>query len=245
MPVFTEVCVDHIESLLIAAKAGAGRIELCSSLEVGGLTPSAGLMSLARRHCNIPVYAMIRARQGDFLFSDHDKEQMLFDIHQAKQANLDGIVIGSLHADGNIDQEFCREAVALAGPLGVTFHRAIDHCNDPIGGLDPLISLGVERVLTSGGKASAERGIETLSSMVKQANGRLSIMAGAGINQANVANIVAKTGVREVHLSGKTLRDSNMQYRNVDATMGSLDVDDFSIPVTDFDKIQAVTQLFK
>jgi copper homeostasis protein len=245
MSVSTEVCVDHIESLLIAVKAGAGRIELCSSLEVGGLTPSAGLMSLARRHCNIPVYAMIRARQGDFLFSDHDKEQMLFDIHQAKQANLDGIVIGALHTDGTIDHEFCRAAIALAGPLGVTFHRAIDHCNNLIDALEPLISLGIERVLTSGGKANAELGIETLSSMVKQANGRLSIMAGAGINQDNVAKIVANTGVREVHLSGKTLRDSKMQYRNVDATMGSLDVDDFSIPITDFDKIHAVTQLLK
>jgi copper homeostasis protein len=245
MRITTEVCIDNVESLIIATQAGAGRIELCASLEVGGLTPSIGLMSMAKRHASVPVYSMIRARQGDFLFSQSDKEQMLLEIHSARQIGLDGVVIGALNKDGTIDTEFCTEAIRLAGEMGVTFHRAIDHCNDALAGLEAILSLGAERVLTSGCAATAEQGINTLQKMVKQANGKLSVMAGAGVNATNVSDIVTQTGVHEVHLSGKSIRESHMAYRNPKATMGNREIDDFTIPITDYQLVRAVTCQFE
>ncbi|OAN14263.1 copper homeostasis protein CutC [Photobacterium jeanii] len=239
-----EVCIDNIESLHCAQQGGATRIELCSSLSLGGLTPNAGLMQLAAKHSLIPVYAMIRPRQGDFLFSDQDVEIMLADIHAAKQAKLHGVVIGALQADGHIDGDILTALTKEAGTLGVTYHRAIDQCADPFAALDAIMYAGCERVLTSGLAANAEDGIAMLKQMVNHCGDRLSIMAGAGVNASNALDIVTQTGVREIHLSGKTTRPSHMAHIAATAHMGNSDVDDFAIPVTSAEKIQAVAQLF-
>ncbi len=244
MSVLVEVCVDSLESLEIAVGAGAGRIELCSSLDLGGLTPSFGLMKQAATLSTVPVYAMIRARQGDFLFSEYDKQQMLMDIEAAKQSGIDGVVIGALLANGEVDMAFCQQAVDTANGMGVTFHRAIDHCKDPIAALEQITQLGVERVLTSGGASTAESGLEVIAQMVKNSNGRVSIMPGAGVNAGNAHLFVEQCGVTEVHLSGKSSRSTQMTYRNPNAFMGSSEVDDFDIPVTSAEKVaQAVASV--
>ncbi|WP_407332333.1 copper homeostasis protein CutC [Enterovibrio sp. 27052020O] len=231
MSVLIEVCIDSLESLPIAQTAGAGRIELCSSLATGGLTASAGYMKQAARVANIPVYAIIRPREGDFLFSSADIEIMLEDIHIAKQAGLNGVVIGALRADGKIDDVAVKAMIKVASGMGITFHRAIDHCSAPFEALEFLMTHGVERVLTSGLAKRADEGINTLKDMVRLTQGRLSIMPGAGVSPDNAKRIITETGANEIHLSGKTTRPSLMSYRNEKATMGSGE-SDFAITVT-------------
>ncbi|EMA2413806.1 copper homeostasis protein CutC [Vibrio vulnificus] len=229
-----EVCIDNIESLHNALEGGATRIELCSSLALGGLTPSYGFMTLAAKLSTVPVYAMIRPRQGDFLYSDDEFAIMQQDILSAQQAGLQGVVFGLLTADGEIDIARTRVLVELAHSLGlgVTFHRAFDQCRDPFTALEQIIDLGCERILTSGLAASAPLGKETLTQLVVQSQARLAIMAGAGVSPANVADLVLTTGVKELHLSGKHTRPSKMTFIASDSKMGAADQDDFVVPVT-------------
>lgn len=240
-----EVCIDNIESLTLAQQGGATRIELCAALALGGLTPSHGLMHMAAQTATVPVYAMIRPRQGDFLFSDQEIEIMLGDIHAARQAGLQGVVIGALSADGQVDRDILRSLVNAARGMGITFHRAIDQCIEPMAALETLMAAGCERVLTSGQHASAEAGIGALADMVQFCGDRLSVMAGAGVHAGNVREIVRNTGVKEIHLSGKSTRPSEMVHYAGKAYMGSNAVDDFAIPVTATDKIAAVAQILK
>lgn len=230
-----EVCIDTIESLHSAIAGGATRIELCSSLALGGLTPSYGLMRCAAQQSSIPVYAMIRPRQGDFLYSDDELAIMFADIKAAHQAGLQGVVLGLLTADGEVDQSRCRPLTDLAHALdlGVTFHRAFDQCCDASRALECIIELGCERVLTSGLAASAPQGCAVIAQLVAQSAGRIAIMAGAGVNAANVAQLVRSTGVTELHLSGKTTRASQMRFIAAQSKMGAADSDDYIIPVTD------------
>ncbi|MDN3680142.1 copper homeostasis protein CutC [Vibrio tapetis subsp. quintayensis] len=246
MSIELEVCIDNLESLSLAIEGGATRIELCSSLALGGLTPSYGLMRQAAKMSSVPVYAMIRPRQGDFLFNELDIECMLEDVRAAKQAGLNGIVIGVLTDTGEVDVALSKKLMAEAEGMGVTFHRAIDQSNDAIAALDAIMSLGCERVLTSGLRSNALDGAQTLKEMVLHCQGKLSIMAGAGVTAENVTTIIAATGVTEVHLSGKSTRPSNMKNQTNDTHMGNADIDDYSIPVTSSDKIRAVAaQLIK
>lgn len=242
MSINLEVCIDNLESLHLAIAGGATRIELCSSLALGGLTPSYGFMKKSAEISSIPIYAMIRPRQGDFLYSAEDIESMIEDIHIAKQAGLQGVVFGTLNAQGGIDMPSARLLMKAAGHLGVTFHRAIDQCNDYKQAIEDIAELGCERILTSGLASGAEQGIEVISDMVKCAQGRFSVMPGAGVNAKNALTIIKSTGVSEIHLSGKTTRPSHMQILADKAKMGADSVDDFTIPVTNPEIIQSVKQ---
>ncbi|WP_394153372.1 copper homeostasis protein CutC [Vibrio maritimus] len=240
-----EVCIDNIESLAYAITGGATRIELCSSLALGGLTPNAGLIKQAVQSSSIPIYVMIRPRQGDFLYDCDDVEIMAEDIRTAAKYGASGVVLGLLDKEGHVDMPHSIRLVKLARELdlGVTFHRAFDQCRHPEQALEDVIALGCERILTSGLAASASEGVATLSAMVKQAEGRIAIMAGAGVSSENVASIIASSGVNEVHLSGKSTRQSKMHYIADDAKMGASDIDDFAIPITSSEKIRAVTKV--
>lgn len=242
-----EVCIDNVESLHSAIQGGATRIELCSSLALGGLTPSYGLMKQSAKISHIPVYAMIRPRQGDFLYDPEEIAVMLEDIEAAANAGLQGVVFGLLTAQGEVDSEQSARLVQHAKQrgLGVTFHRAIDQCADFRQALNTVIELGCERILTSGLASQVEDGIDTLAEMVKLAQGRIQIMAGAGLNAENVTRIVQQTGVQEVHLSGKTTRPSHMQLQTANAKMGQANLDDFVIPVTNPQAIAQVAERLK
>ncbi len=229
-----EVCIDNLESLHYAMAGGADRIELCSSLALGGLTPSFGFMQQASRVSKIPVYAMIRPRQGDFLYSEEEIESMLLDIDAAAQAGLQGVVFGTLTAMGDIDMTHAKRLAERAHQhnLGITFHRAIDQCRDFAQAIELIAELGCERILTSGLAPRAEQGIAVLKQMVELANGRFAIMAGAGVTPDNAQTIATTTGVTQLHLSGKTTRASGMKLIAEQAKMGNQDLDDFIVPVT-------------
>lgn len=198
-----EVCVDSTAGLEIAAAAPIARIELCGPLAVGGTTPSAGLMRVAAR-MPVPVYAMIRPRDGDFEFSAADEAAMIADIHAARAAGLAGVVLGAGLPDGRLDVPLLARLSAQCAGLGRTLHRAFDLCPDPVEALDAAIGLGFERVLTSGRARSAVEGSALLADLTRYAGARISIMAGAGVSPANVRSLVETTGVREVHASCRT-----------------------------------------
>ncbi|MCV0427581.1 MAG: copper homeostasis protein CutC [Roseibium sp.] len=194
-----EVCVDTIEGAWTAAEHGADRIELCAALSEGGLTPSAGLMSAASK-LPVPVYAMIRPRTGDFRYSDAEKTLMLRDIHVARQEGLNGIVIGATTEQRKLDRDFLSTALEGAA-LPATLHRAFDILDDVEQGVEDAISLGFERILSSGQEERADQGIDRLASIAKIARGRISLMAGSGINEENVGRILSLTTVDELHAS--------------------------------------------
>lgn len=231
-----EVCIDNLESLHNAIAGGATRIELCSSLALGGLTPSYGLMKKAASISSIPVYAMIRPRQGDFLYQSDDVEAMLEDIYMAKQSNLQGVVFGALTKFGDVNLDIMTQLMREASGLGVTFHRAIDQCQDYALAIENIAELGCERILTSGLSSSAIEGKETIATMVKLAEERFSIMAGAGVSASNAKELVLNTGIKELHLSGRSTRPSAMKQISNQVQMGAQD--DFLIPVTSVDKVQ-------
>lgn len=233
-----EVCLDNLESLQYAQQGGATRIELCSALHLGGLTPTNSTMILARRLCSLPIHALIRPRQGDFLFSDHEIESMLMDVFQAKEAQLDGVVIGALNTESRLDTHVIHSLMKEAGNMSVTIHRAIDQSSALMDDLDALMTLGCHRVLTSGQASSAWEGRETLKHMVKHAQGQIRILAGGGIHAEIIPNLCKVTGVEEIHLSGKTHRISTLPQQTC-AYMGSADLDDRKIPITDTALIQA------
>ena len=218
-----EVALDSIESAITAQACGADRIELVADLGIGGITPSHGMMKVAKEQLTIPINVMIRPRRGDFFYTDAEFEMMKHDIEYAKSLNLNGVVLGILRPDGYIDTERTRQLVELARPLDVTFHRAFDMCIDPHRALDELMGLGVDTLLTSGQQASVDYGLPLITALVKQANGRIKIMPGAGINASNIKDIVAKSGAKAFHFSGMKSQPSPMRHHNPDLFMGSAD----------------------
>ncbi|SCY78692.1 copper homeostasis protein CutC [Alkaliphilus peptidifermentans] len=208
-----EVCVDSYESLLIAKEAGANRIELCSALNLGGLTPSYGLMKQASTQRDIEIFVMIRPRSGDFLYDDLEFETMKNDIVLAKEMGFDGVVTGMLLRNGRIDLKRLEEVVTIANPLKVVFHRAFDEAKEPEGDIPRLIEMGVCRILTSGQQENALLGVEYIREIQVQYGDQITIMPGAGVNSSNVTTIYEKTGCTHYHLSGKVDVGSAMVYR--------------------------------
>ncbi len=238
-----EICVDSASGAIAAQAGGADRVELCDNLLEGGTTPSAGCIKVARRGLKIGLQVIIRPRGGDFLYSPEELEVMREDIRIAKDLGADGVVIGCLTAAGDIDQARTAELVGLARPMNVTFHRAFDMCRDPGQGLEDLIALGVDRVLTSGQEATCLEGLETLAALQKQARGRIIVMPGGGITPRNVKRIVSASGVSEVHLSARRSVESGMTYRNTNVFMGgTLRPPEFSWKITDEGQVRRVVE---
>jgi copper homeostasis protein len=216
-----EVCVDSVASAVAAERGGAARVELCSNLLEGGVTPSAGLIELARARTSIGLQVMIRPRCGDFCYTVEEFETMKRDITAAKKLGADGIVVGILNADGSVDIERTRELVELARPLGVTFHRAFDMSADLFRALESICTTGAERLLTSGGKKTALQALEQIARLLEAALGRIAIMACGGINHLNAATIIEQTGVREIHVGLRSPVASPMLHRNPELSLGT------------------------
>uniref|UniRef100_A0A8C9BX92 Copper homeostasis protein cutC homolog n=1 Tax=Phocoena sinus TaxID=42100 RepID=A0A8C9BX92_PHOSS len=208
-----EVCVDSVESAVNAERGGADRIELCSGLVEGGTTPSMGVLQVVKQYVQIPVFVMIRPRGGDFLYSDREVEVMKADIRLAKLYGADGLVFGALTEDGHIDKELCMSLIAICRPLPVTFHRAFDMVHDPMAALETLLTLGFERVLTSGCDISALEGLPLIKRLIDQAKGRIVVMPGGGITDRNLQRILEGSGATEFHCSARLARDSGMKFR--------------------------------
>jgi len=231
-----EICVDNYESFFTALKSGADRIELCSSLREGGLTPSYAFMEAALK-VSPSVFMMIRPRSCDFLYTDHEIEIMHRDIYAAKKLGAPGVVFGVLTADGNINSPVMKSLVKEASGMDVTCHRAFDQVEDAFVAVDSLIELGVKRILTSGQAENPYDGMDMLQKVVAHAQKRVMIMA-AGVTPATVKEIIIKAGVDEVHSAAATSRKSNMSYVKSDAQMGH--GEDFRMNVVDGEIVRAI-----
>ncbi|POR46422.1 copper homeostasis protein [Paraburkholderia eburnea] len=200
MPVLLEVCVDSADGLEAAIAGGADRIELCSALDLGGLTPTPGLIAAASR-APIPVYAMIRPHARSFVWTPADAAAMLAEIDAVRAAGLAGVVLGAALSDSALDVALLETLQSRSRGLGATLHRVFDLVPDSARALEAAIALGFERILTSGGAARAQDGLAMLGALVQQAAGRIGIMPGSGVSAANVARIVQSVGAQEVHAS--------------------------------------------
>ncbi|EYD74210.1 copper homeostasis protein [Rubellimicrobium mesophilum DSM 19309] len=199
-----EVCVSDPESLEAAIVGGAERIELCSALELGGLTPSPGLMRLAAE-APVPVHVLVRPRGGDFVYAPPDVDAMLADIDEVRRCGLAGVVLGASRRDGRLDEDLLARLSEAAGSLRRTLHRAIDLVPDFVRATEAAIDLGFERVLSSGGQRTAPDGVEGLRTIHRAARGRLSVMAGSGLTPGNVRALLDAVPVDEVHSSCASL----------------------------------------
>jgi copper homeostasis protein len=211
--VILEIAANSVASALAAQEGGAGRVELCTALELGGLTPSHAQIALARERLRIPLYVLIRPRAGDFLYGELECETMLRDIETCASLGCDGVVLGVLDAEGRVDTARCRPLIAAAGKLGVTFHRAFDLGRDPAQALEDIVTLGCERILTSGTQVSATDGNALIRELVEQAGDRIVVMPGAGITAQNIAALATATGAHEFHASAKHQLPSGMHHR--------------------------------
>ncbi|KAE9630387.1 copper homeostasis protein CutC [Parasedimentitalea maritima] len=223
-----EVCVDTIDGVIAAMNGGAGRVELCSSLSEGGLTPSAGLMHAAAA-LPVPCYAMIRPRSGLFEFSDAEASVMLADIAMAREAGLAGVVLGAQNAARGLNVPMLATLMAAAGDLGTTLHRVIDVVPEPLVALSQAIDLGFERVLTSGAEPFAQDGTKLIAQMVTQAAGRISIMPGCGLTADNVAEVIAATGVEEVHASCNVRVAGDLAFSDFDPPSGRFETSETTV----------------
>ena len=240
----SEICCGSLQSALNAQEAGADRVELCSALSLGGITPSYGFIELARKRLNIDVNVLIRPRQGDFLYDSDEVAVMIRDITACAQMGVNGVVIGALDPFGNVDVDACRAMVAVAKHHGmsVTFHRAIDRACNILAALEDVISVGADRVLSSGGKTTSLEGLESLAQMNAAASGRIIIMPGGGVNAGNIRQILEGTGVQEIHFSGSETIQSEMIYREgVSFTPDSLG-GDFTRTESSTEKIRQIIQ---
>ena len=233
-----EVCANSLESALNAQKGGANRVELCDNLYEGGTTPSAATIQLAQEKLNIDVFVMIRPRGGDFCYSDLEFEIMQADILFCKKIGIPGVVLGILKPDGTVDIKRTKQLVELASPMKVTFHRAIDMTQDPIEAVEAIIESGCHCILTSGQQNKAIQGLSQIQKMHTQAQGRIDIMVGSGINADNALDF-AQIGIQNFHLSGQVFQESVMQYRNPLIAMGGLKgIPEYGRKVTTVGKIR-------
>lgn len=228
-----EICASSFNSAVAACRAGAERLELCSGLGEGGITPSLGLMKAVMRLPNIRKHILIRPRGGDFLYSKEEIALMADDIKVARDAGADGIVVGALFENGDIDTESMKLFIEAAQGMDVTFHRAFDVCRSPLEALDTIISLGCSRILTSGQAATAAEGVSMLRQLIALANGRIIIMPGCGVNANNALTIIQNTGATEIHASASLRHQSRMTFRHHGVSMGKQDEDEYSVVESD------------
>jgi copper homeostasis protein len=201
MKILLETVVDSVAAAMAAEAAGADRLELCSGLELGGLTPGIGLVRAVLAQVGIPVYVLVRPRGGDFHYRPDEIDVVTAEIAALREAGAHGVVVGALTAEGLLDEDSMCRWMAAAGHMAVTCHRAFDRIADQSAALERLVSLGVPRVLTSGGMPSAYEGMARLKELVAQAAGRIVVLAGAGVHAGNAREIVQVTGVQELHFS--------------------------------------------
>ena len=194
-----EACVESFEKALEAQSNGANRIELCENLAVGGTTPSYGTVKICLEKLNIPIFPMIRARGGNFVYSKDEIKIMKEDIKIFKELGVKGVVLGCLTSDNKIDLEFTKELVDLAYPMEVTFHKSIDEILNPLDYIDDLVNIGIKRILTSGGKATALEGKDLINEMIKKSNGRLKIVVAGKVTKENLNRLSNLISADEFH----------------------------------------------
>lgn len=238
-PFKIEICVEGVDGLVAAQEAGADRVELCASLLEGGITPSLGVVKAALRVATIPFHVIVRPRGGDFLYSDLEFEAMLEDIKALRDLGVAGVVIGCLTADGRIDEERTQALVDAARPLKVTCHRAFDMTADFREAIEALVRCGVDRVLTSGQRDTAEEGVDILRATAEAAAGRIVVMACGGLDEGNIARLRRESGCDEMHFAALTTVGSGMTYRNPNVGMGGTAIErEYELTLTDGEAVR-------
>lgn len=239
-----EACVDSYASCMAAAKGGADRLELCANLAIGGTTPSASLFKQVQRDCDVKINVLIRPRFGDFLYTEPEMEEMCEEIKMFRDLGANGVVIGTLTADGALDQEKMRRLMDCAGGIDVTLHRAFDMTRDPMDALEAAIALGCKTILTSGQEKDAAAGKDTLKAVYAQAAGRIDIMAGCGVKKENIQAIYDGAGITAFHTSGRGASiDSGMVYRKAGVSMGLPSLSEYEIWRTDPEEFRLCAEI--
>ncbi len=237
--ILLEICVFNVATAIAASNAGADRIELCENYANGGTTPSYGYLKTIREKIAIPVFPMIRPRGGDYFHTADEISIIKKDVLLCKELGFDGVVFGLLNQDGTVDKDNTARLVEAAYPLEVTFHRAFDRCKDPLEALEILIEAGCTRVLTSGQEPKLTEGLNLVKQLVDQANDRIIILPGSGLNCSNVKHIIDSTGVSEVHTSARIRVASSTLFRNEKMP------EDFDIDFVDVEEIIRLNQFIK
>ena len=239
-----EICANSVASCIAAQEGGADRVELCAGIPEGGTTPSFGMIRNARECISIALNVIIRPRGGDFLYSETELQEMIYDIQAAKELGADGLVFGCLCPDGSVDMKAMAVLMEAAGDTPVTFHRAFDHTSNPFKALEDIISLGCTRILTSGCRPTALEGADLLAQLVEKASDRIIIMPGCGVREGNIAEIARLSGAREFHFSARESVQSGMFFRNPEVAMGSED-DPYGYDVTTARRVAATIEPLK
>lgn len=240
-----EVCVDSVESAVIAQQAGASRIELCSNLIIGGTTPTLALFEEVQKQVSLPIHVLIRPRFGDFLYTDAEFAIIQKEIVQFRNAGAQGVVIGILKPDGTLDLPRMEQLMSLSNGMSVTLHRAFDLSHDPFRTLEEACQIGIHTILTSGQQSSCEKGKELLASLVQKSAGRIDILA-AGSISANVIDRVFDTiCTTSYHMSGKITLDSGMQFRRENVPMGLSGISEYDIWRTDFNAVRHAVHVLR
>lgn len=239
MDYILECCVDSVESAIHAEKGGANRLELCGNLIIGGTSPSLSLFKQVKKHTGIRVNVLLRPRFGDFLYSDYEMDILEDEVKAFEQAGADGVGIGCLDADGNIDRKKMERLLRHTGSMSVTLHRAFDVCRDPYQALEECKQLGIHTILTSGQKASCLEGKELIAELVERAEGQVDIMAGAGVGANVIEQLVRETKLTSFHMSGKVTLESGMRYRKEGVSMGLPSLSEFEIWQTKEENVKA------
>lgn len=224
-----ECCVDSVESAIEAEKGGADRVELCSALVIGGLSPSVAMFQKVREAINIKIHVLLRPRFGDFCYTDYEHEILKEEVKMFRELGADGVVIGTLKPDGTLNMEQMKELIAEAGTMSITLHRAFDMCIDPLKTLEDAKQLGIHTILTSGQKNSCINGTNLLADLVENAKDEIDILIGGGVDASVIKELYKKTGAVSYHMSGKIVVDSEMQYRKEDVNMGVATMSEYDI----------------
>ena len=224
-----EVCADSVGSAVNAARGGADRIELCSALPLGGLSPDEDLFCMVRERVDIPVRVLLRPRCGDFLYTESEFELLCRQVKRFAALGTDGIVIGVLTPEGDLDEERMAKLISLAGGCGVTLHRAFDVCRDPFAALETAKRLGVDTILTSGQQARCTEGAPLLRELVSESGEGLRILIGGGVNADVIRALAPQTGADAFHLSAKAAVPSGMEFRRENVPMGIPGLNEFEL----------------
>lgn len=238
-----EVCVDSVESAIIAAENGATRLELCGNLVIGGTTPSMELFREVRRCTEVDVNVLIRPRFGDFHYTDHELNIMCREIKAFADEGAHGVVIGALNTDGTLDLPAVREMTAAAGKCHVTLHRAFDVCRNPLEVLGQAAGLGIDTILTSGQAANCMEGKELLATLIQEAPDGVDILVGAGVNPKVMEQLIPYMSAKHFHMSGKKVLDSEMIWRNPKVSMGLPGISEFEIYRIDGEQIRRAREI--
>lgn len=238
-----EVSVDSTRSAIAAKKGGADRIELCGNAIIGGTTPSPALFTHIRSLIDLPIRVLLRPRFGDFCYDEHEFDILLEEIQLFRKLGADGIVIGALTKDGTLDLPKMEAMIAKSGSMSVALHRAFDVCKDPIKTMESAILLGCDTILTSGQADSAVHGISLLKTLQEKNQGRIEILAGAGISSDVIPKIHEETGITSFHMSGKVVKDSAMTFRKEGVPMGLPGISEFELWETSEEKVAAASAL--